>query len=181
MTIYEQFQYLKNRPSEINEHLEDLYELAKKCQHITEFGTGHGVALWAFLAAKPKRVVSYDYRPQDSVALAITEAANEGINFEYKIISTLDIKEIEETDFLFVDTLHTYNQVKQELVHADKVRKFIAFHDTVLFGENGERGEEGITRAITEFLAANQNWKIIMRKENCCGLIVIERINNELE
>ena len=27
MTIYEQFQYLKNCPSEINEHLEELYQM----------------------------------------------------------------------------------------------------------------------------------------------------------
>ncbi len=157
MTIYEQFQYLKSHPSEINEHLDDLYAYAKKCDHITEFGTGHGVALWAFLAAKPKKVISYDHRPQESVNLAIETVRNEGGIFEYIIGSTLDIKEIEETDFLFIDTLHTYNQVKQELTHASKVRKFIGFHDSILFGKDGESGEEGIMRAITEFLENNKS------------------------
>lgn len=175
MTIHEQFQHLKNRPSEINEHLEDLYAYAKKCDHITEFGTGHGVALWAFLNARPQKVISYDWRPQDSVSLAVETAKRENVEFQYIIGSTLDIKEIEETDFLFVDSLHTYNQVKQELTHANKVKKLIAFHDTTLFGKDGERGEEGIMRAITEFLDQNKEWKIIKEKENCCGLIIIEK------
>lgn len=180
MSIHDQYLYLKSRPSEINEHLEDLYNLGKKCEHITEFGCGHGVSLRAFMASKPKKIVSYDYRPQETVYAAIGDASNDHecqkTQFQYIIQDIMTVTDIEETDLLFVDSLHTYSQVKHELKFGNKARKFIAFHDTVLFGRDGERGEEGIMRAIEEFLVENSHWKVIMNKENCCGLMVLQII-----
>jgi hypothetical protein len=39
--------------------------------------------------------------------------------------------EIEETELLFIDTYHYYAQLKKELkLHAGKISRYIAFHDT---------------------------------------------------
>jgi hypothetical protein len=41
---------------------------------------------------------------------------------------------------LFIDTWHQYEQLDQELnKHSNKVRKYIAFHDTHTYAINGEK------------------------------------------
>ena len=34
------YQWAKNTPGNINEHIPTLYEYAKECEHIVEMGTG---------------------------------------------------------------------------------------------------------------------------------------------
>jgi hypothetical protein len=93
----------------------------------------------------------------------------------------LDI-EIEETDLLFIDTYHCYEQLKQELnLHSGKVRKYIVFHDTYTYGRKGENlsyqsfeGTKGILYAIEEFLEENKNWEIVHDVDYNNGLIIIE-------
>src|SRR5262249_52269826 len=47
-------------PSDINEHLPVLYELAKDCDHITELGTRTGISTLALLCAQPHKWVGPD-------------------------------------------------------------------------------------------------------------------------
>ena len=102
---------------------------------------------------------------------------NEGVNFEFIQASTTDV-EIEETDLLFIDTLHVYEQLKAELgKHAGKVRKYIIMHDTVTFGTHGElSGTTGLMPAVNEFLASNPQWKIKEVYTNLHGLTILERV-----
>jgi hypothetical protein len=64
----------------------------------------------------------------------------EAYNLDFTFIEGDVLKlEIEETDLLFLDTWHVYEQVRDELkLHANKVRKYICFHDIVSWGEVGE-------------------------------------------
>jgi hypothetical protein len=76
--------------------------------------------------------------------------------------------EIENTDLLFIDTDHTYDQCSKELqMHAHKVRKYLIFHDTNLVKD--------LNRAISEFIEANKEWKIKEVLTNNNGLTVLER------
>jgi len=56
-----ELEYLKakNTPSDINEHLEVLYNYASKCESVTELGVRSVVATWAFLKGA-KKYVGYD-------------------------------------------------------------------------------------------------------------------------
>jgi hypothetical protein len=85
--------------------------------------------------------------------------------------------EIEPTDLMFVDTLHVYEQLQEELAqHAGRVRRFIALHDTTTFGEHGElAGSRGLWPAVVEFLAAQPEWRIAARYHNNNGLTILER------
>ena len=57
------------------------------------------------------------------------QAKKLGKNVSYEIKNTLTIT-IEQTDLLFIDTFHNYDQVLQELrLHAKHVNKFIVFHE----------------------------------------------------
>ena len=164
----------------IVEHLPTLKELASESNFVVEMGVGMIISTWALLAGNPKKLISYDINhPKihganiDSV-YAICKEAN--IHFEFIQADTASI-EIEECDFLFIDSLHTYDHLKKELyLHAKKVKKYIAFHDTVTFGERGELPNSGgLMPAILEFLDLNPDWEIKEHYLNNNGLLVLKK------
>lgn len=173
--IYDIYMEKCNTPSDINEHLPVIYDYVKKCNHVTEFGVRHVVSTWAMLAAKPNKIVSYDISHHPNISYAQELAKKENINWQFIQGDTLAV-DIEETDFLFIDTLHIYEQLKKELnIHAKKVKKYICFHDTTSFGEVNEYGGVGLWKAIQEFLDENKNWKLLERRTNNNGFTIIER------
>lgn len=171
-----EYQKALKTPSDINQNVYILYEIAKRCSHITEMGVRTGVSTRAFLNTNAT-LVSYDIILNDEVNRLFEIAKKQGKNVSYIKADVLDI-EIEETDFLFIDTLHVYDQLKQELnKHSKKVRRFIAFHDTHTFGLKGENSTDnkGLLTAIIEFMIKNPEWKFRLFKTNNNGLTVIER------
>lgn len=189
-TITDYYNQRKNTPSDINEHIETLKNYATECSHITEMGVRSVVSTWAFLEANPKKLVSIDIN-DCPVQEAARLAHESGIDFQFIKSSTLEM-EIEETDLLFIDTWHVYQQLKKEFeLHADKAKKYIILHDTTTFGENGEgiastniniiTGQmeaiphKGLWPAVEEFLASNTKWKLKERYTNNNGLTVLER------
>ena len=191
-TITEQFQLRVNHSSDINEHLETIKNFASECEHITEMGVRSVVSTWAFLAAKPKRLVSMDI-VQCPVQDAAIAANNEGIDFEFIVADTSNPQlDIEPTDLLFIDTWHVYDQLKVEFkLHSNKVKKYIILHDTTTFGEVGESGSDliinpvtgqmemmrkrGLWPAVEEFLAENTNWTLKERFTHNNGLTILQR------
>lgn len=167
--------FCKLSPSDINEHLPTLYEYAKKCDHVTEMGVRGGNSSRAFLYANPKKYIAYDLELFDRVVELFDYSKKLGNDHHYIKDNVLEI-EIEETEFLFIDTWHRYDQLKKELkLHSGKVKKYIAFHDTESFGRTGEGGGKGILYAIEEFLDENSNWKIVHDAKNNNGLMIIEK------
>lgn len=187
-TINSKYNHLCSIPSDINEHLPVIKRYAEECEHITEMGVRYVVSTWAFLAASPKRLISYDILTgldmnvfSQNLEEAKTKAAESGIDFSFVHADVLNI-EIEETDLLMIDTYHEYNQIKNELkLHGNKARKYLIFHDTTTFGEFGETFKEpntvGVWPAIEEFLNENSNWKIQEFLTNNNGLTVLKNTN----
>jgi hypothetical protein len=167
--------------SDINEHIPTLIKYGQECEHITEMGVRGIYSTWAFLAAAPKKLISYDLEDPSNWGGNINDvyetAESYSLNFEFIKANVLEI-EIEETDFLFLDTWHVYEQVRDELkLHAKKVKKYIGFHDIVSWGEKGEtEGHKGINYAINEFLENNNEWKVKEKFLNNNGLLIIEKI-----
>ena len=173
--------YYINTPLDINEHLTTLHSYALQCNHITEMGVRNVVSTWAFLYAKPKTIISYDITSSENIFLAYEYAKKHNIDFTFIQNNVLDIK-IAPTELLFIDTLHQYKQLKQELnLHSQYVSKYIIFHDTSKFGVidelTGQAG--GLQPAIDEFLSTNSEWKLKERFTNNNGLTIIQR-NNQI-
>jgi predicted O-methyltransferase YrrM len=106
-------------PSDINEHLDTLRGLARECSHVTEFGTRAGVSTTALLDARPKVLVSYDIDRLSVVA--VLEEVARGLRctqFIFRQANVLEV-EIEDTDLLFIDTWHVYDQLKEESTTAN--------------------------------------------------------------
>jgi len=190
LDINQKFQELKNHPSDINEHFPTLLEYGRKCNHITELGMRAIVSTWGWLAAKPKTLVAYDIQDPKTWNKSLDDisdtAKSLGTDFKFIKANVLDV-EIDETDLLFIDTWHAYKQLKSELeLHASKARKYIVFHDTTSFATQDERSYEswgdewkgdnqGIWKAIEEFLDSNKEWKLKERFMFNNGLTIIEK------
>jgi len=152
--------------SDINMHLPTLREYYDTCDHVTEMGVRGCVSLMAALASNAKKVVAYDIH---NVWVPKVE------KLTFHCADDLEV-EIEETDFLFIDTLHDYDQLKAELeLHAPKVRKWIGFHDTFFFARRGESGGKGLMDAIDEFLSENTGWSICYHSDENNGLTIIQK------
>ena len=170
------YERLCQTPSDIHEHLPTLRRYAEQCDHITEFGVRWVVSTIAFLTAR-KRLVSYDVASHPNIEACLMTAGRAGLAWRFVQASTLEV-EIEETDLLFVDTLHTYRQLSQELdLHHGKVRRWILLHDTTTFGEAGEDAmRPGLWRAVQEHIERHgDEWELVHRYQNNNGLTVLGR------
>jgi len=165
--------------SDINEHLPTLLKYGKLVDHITEFGVRGGCSTVAWWYAKPKILRCYDIAECNAHDVLMCEVPGAD-RFDYKFIqaNVLEV-EIEETDLLFIDTYHAYIQLSRELdLHANKVRKYLIFHDTVTFGERGEdQRSPGLRAAIDDFVSENPHWSFEKVFTNNNGLIVLQRDN----
>ena len=172
-----------NTKSDINEHLPVLDRLAKNCTHITEFGVRDGTSTIVWFNNNAK-FIGYDFYFSPDVANMFSYATAIGKSVQYRIENILALQDIEETDLLFIDSLHNYDQCIFELTHfAHRVRKYIVFHDTVSYGKVGEppygvvtdRPPHGILLAVAEFLLDNPNWSVKEHHKNNNGLTVLEK------
>jgi cephalosporin hydroxylase len=178
MNIHELFEQRAATPSDINEHMELLSVWACCCDHVTEFGVRSGNSTVAFLAGLAntgsKKLVSYDQN-----APSFAPPPTPGVEWEFHQADTANLPDIEPTDLLFIDTLHTAEQVRAELRHAHRVRRLLMFHDTVLFGSRDESPGTGpgINHAIFRFLSTNegQKWSVAFHAPNSNGLLALVR------
>jgi hypothetical protein len=180
-------------PSDINEHLPTLYEYAKECEHITEMGVRWVSSTWALLLSNPKKMISYDIlkHPQINEVLEISKEYE--IDYTFFERDVLKV-EIEETELLFIDTLHTYNQLINELdIHSEKCSKYIILHDTTFFGDVDEiiydhaspdikkmsKNKQGLWNAVIDFLNTEKGkkWEVHERFTNNNGLTILKRKN----
>jgi glycosyltransferase involved in cell wall biosynthesis/tetratricopeptide (TPR) repeat protein/predicted O-methyltransferase YrrM len=173
VTLADLYQAVCTKPSNITEHLPALYALAEECQHITEFGTRTAESTTAFLYAQPKKLICYDLRQYAEFTPLEILAGRTRLTFHLANVLRVSI---EETDLLFVNSWHTYEQLKEELrLHGTKARKYIVIHDTTTMGANGEfEGRRGLEPAIEEFLAEG-HFVIKGRYEQNSGLTILVR------
>jgi len=185
----ELLEYLSERirtKSDINEHLQLLYQMASETgvRNIVELGTRSGNSTCAFViaaSANDGKVVSVDNGVgEEFTKISVWDelagcAAFINAKLELSDYWTLVINDdiefakeySEEIDLLFIDTLHSYQQTKKELeVWGDKVVEggFIVIHDTVSFPEQ--------LKAIWEYIDEHPGSDYVEHK-NCNGLGVI--------
>lgn len=188
--ILEKYNQHKNTPSDINEHLETLYNLGKECSHITEMGVRWVSSTWPFVYSNPKKMISYDILKNPNINEVINLCEEYSINYSFHEKDVLKL-EIEPTELLFIDTLHTYNQLIKELeLHSNKVSKYIVLHDTEHFGRVDEfvyehassivkespSSKRGLMTAVEDFLSSTigQNWELLRVYKNNNGLTVLK-------
>lgn len=197
--LQEKYELHCREPSDINEHLPTLRNLAKECSSVVEIGIRAMVSSWGCLlglSENPSFSRSYlgidiDSPPHDTLNLAKCLAECNGISFDFLQANDMDI-DIEPTEMLFIDSLHTYCHLTYELEKfSPKVSKYIAMHDTSTsfetIDDNGyygnyseyppeyDRTKRGLWPAIEDFLQKHPEWTLHQRNFNNYGLTVLTR------
>lgn len=187
-------------PSDINEHLQTLYQYGSQCSHITECGVRSVTSSYAFAVAlkgKPlNKLIQIDPEYHPNIEIFQNECKNENVNTVLHIASDLHCP-IEETELLFIDTWHVYGQLKRELSRWNPyVSKYIILHDTTVDEWEGEtirrnmdsvkqshesgipieEINKGLWPAVEEFLLTNPEWTIQERFINNNGLTILARV-----
>lgn len=161
------------RPTSIHQHLTVLRDTASGLRHITELGVGEGWSTLAWLLVQPDVLYGYDLGWQACVPFLERHRGRTDFRF---LVGHSHLIEIEETELLFLDTIHTASHLREELrLHAGKARKFLLLHDTTTFGDVGEDGGPGLWGAVEELLAADPSWSLFWRHHHNNGLTCLRR------
>ena len=179
-TIQDYYDEARLRPSDINQHVPYLHRLASTVNHVTELGTRTGVSTAAFLLARPPVFITMDIEQTPEATAMTNDAKLQGVNVSYVLADDLAV-DIEQTDLLFIDTLHVREQMWGELNrHGGKVNKYIVMHDTETFAYNGELpGTEGIWPSVSRWLRENPNWVILNHFQHNNGLTTLLNTDRE--
>lgn len=179
MTIEELYQKYCNNPRDISEHLPTLRKLAWECDHITEIWVRCGLSDCAFLLGIKDwgTVVGYDLVSNEQTDELQELAIKEWRKRDFRIWDSSEI-EIDETDMLFIDSLHNGDLLAIELNrHANKARKYIVFHDTETFGQVGEtKWHEWLNKPMKDFLKNNKQRKTKKVYKNNNWLTIWKRV-----
>jgi hypothetical protein len=130
----------KDTTSDINEHMETLYNYAKECTSIAELGVRGIVSTWALIRglrdSKIKEQAKLHYHGFDLTE--IDDSSIERVCFENDILCSghygvsdlnVDISK-DYYDLTFIDTFHCYPQCLEELrKFAPQTGKYIILHD----------------------------------------------------
>lgn len=151
--------------SATSEHLPTLRRLAGECWTVAELGTWHGDSAFAMMMGTPTRMICVDIEEPKYMPALVAAAEYYEINFEFRQTDTRTT-ELPEVDMMFVDSLPTYEQVRDELkAHIDKVKKYLVFHDVDTYFP--------IRQAIKEF--ADKDFDLVEQHHNSHGLWVMQR------
>lgn len=167
--------------------MKTIREYASRCERCVEFGCQQGRTAVAMLM-ECRNVTSYDITETPESRELKTIAPH----WLYRIQDSV-IADFDWTDLLFIDSFHSHEQVKRELGHADRVRKYLLFHDSITFGsvsaadERGnmswtyKRGKPvppehiGIRPAIDQLMIRDPSWRIDRHDTHSHGLLVLRR------
>jgi hypothetical protein len=159
-----------SRWPDIIERLPDLRRYAGQCQTIVEFGVRTGNSTCAFLAGGAE-VHSYDLVEHEFLCPPDVQA-----KWHFTQANTLLLADIPACDLLFIDSYHSAPQVARELEHERRVRKWIALHDVIEWGLQGQGESQGIDYAVFDFLARHRlTWGVKEFLVDQWGLLVLER------
>jgi hypothetical protein len=176
-TAEEYVAWAEETPRDLNEHVRKLYELSSQCSHATEI-THRRESTVGLLGAK--KIVSYN---------AESDALLPRLAMKFPLILTpyslnSPLPPIEETDMLFLDTIHTAMRLYAELTtYHTKVRRWIVMHDTQLYRETGEPidGKEtpGLLVALRRFMKEFPQWSVLYHTDKQYGLTVIGKLDKD--
>ncbi len=200
ITLYSQYSLHCNLPSDINEHLPALREIASECQTVIEIGVRNVVSSWGLIQGLSESPFSecsylgidlhYPEIPVYNLVKKLTE--DNDIAFDFWTCNDLYI-DLPKTDLLFLDTLHIYAHLTFELEKfSECALKYIIMHDTSQgfeytdcgsytgdyseYPDSISRTKRGLWPAVEDFLKGHPEWTLYRRYTNNNGLTILKRV-----
>lgn len=162
----------------LSKHCPKIYEIAKKCHHITELAIKTDEVAISILATKPSKFHIYreNKAPLEEIKKKIEKIVPKNTELKLYLGQSLDLQ-IELTDMLVINTFHAATRLKTELLkHAGNVNRYIVFPSIYAFAKRGEDGSvPGPVDAILDFIKENPEWSICYKTKRSSGIIIIER------
>lgn len=187
--IIDNYRWIKSNPKNqsgkdsiqwIAHYMETLRRYSDRGDVSVEFGLNQVNSTWALLASKATQICSVDIdvhqnpiKNLDGIDKNIWAihahkvAWQSGKRYHIENCSSLEIN-FDRIDFLFIDSLHTEQQLKSELSkHSPFVANYIAIHDTQLF-------KKSYGTAIEDFLNLGE-WDVELELKDDPGLTILKR------
>lgn len=162
-------------------HHPNLVKYASKCTSIKELGVNQGMSLALMtLTTNKTKVCGVDVNRNVGPYLPLFEkyAEENSIDFSFIQASSADrVTAQGEYEMLHIDSLHNPAHLQKELLlHAPKITKYIAFHDTADF-----KRSFGLFPVIAKYITEiDQNWVIVEHNNYRVGYTVIARRDKTL-
>jgi hypothetical protein len=188
--------------SDIYQHVPVLRQLAKECASVVEIGLRTMVSssgILKGLSENPAPNRSYlgidiGSPGAELLNLAKNSAEQNGVSFEFWEANDMTI-DIPPTEFLFIDSLHTYCHLTYELeTFSPQVSKYIAMHDTSApwgnrdedcyqgnyseYPSHYDRYKRGLWPAVKDFLDRHPEWELQERRRNNHGFTILKRVGH---
>lgn len=159
--------------SEYTEYLRRMPFYLKDCISYRELGTNYGSSaiMAMFCLLDYCELIDISFKNFQSLRPIFEKAAEDYITeVVYHEKSSSNVDTDVDTDFLLIDSVHTYSHVKKELaIFAPLTNKYIMFHDT--------NARKDVYRAVEEFLEKNSEWTRVEHYAKSAGYTVIARAN----
>jgi len=176
-----------------------LYELSEFCRKnavdtVRELGAFQGASASAFFEGGVSSVESIELDPRH-LSSEIRSALEDLGSWKLRVESSVNSEALwDEVDLTFLDTVHTYQHVAEELkVHSQTSKKFMAVHDTKypksVVKEVGKLDlgphyqiitaefchKKTVGRAVTDFVKMSGQWEMVLNSTSGSGLMIIGR------
>lgn len=157
-------------------YLEELMRLAYECDTITEIGMFQGHSISAFLRTRPKKLTGYEIDMSHIRRDVFHHLCPDNTELEFIRGDSLTMPVIDECDLLFIDTVHRYEHVIQELNrHGNQAQKFVVVHDTN-YPPDHKNPTKKVGDAVREFVDnSNGLWYHYKELTERSGMMVIAR------
>lgn len=195
------YQTLCRTPSDVNEHIPFVVDLASTCESILQCGGTLGIPFVYALSknggAKKTLCWIKDFCERNPVTYLYAKQV--GVDYSCRVGNLLQMSYSTKYDLVYIDTWHVYGQLIRELaLLAPIAKKYIVLRCTetdkvygtaLRCGQNimelhrktGFPPEEivrGTQFAIDEFLEKHPEWSVRNVFTHNHGLIVLERVNS---
>lgn len=153
---------------DMHTRMDFLQEKFKGIQTITELGPYQGCSTALWISLQPINVTTIDIGKYLDIETFKKAAEEINVNFTFVLKSSLEV-EITPCELLFIDTVHTEDHVFKELtLHANKVSKYLAFHDI-----NEKRFST--FAGIKKWWDYHPEWKLDYKDTNDCGFLILKK------
>ena len=146
---------------------------ASECQTYRELGIMQGATAAAAALAGYEKLHLIDISIQPfKPYISLFDSIKPKVTIEERSSIRYKPNELEKVDFLLIDSLHRDGHLKKELsIHAQRVNKYILFHDTFVKKE--------LQGVIDKFVKANyREWTLVEYYQENVGYTLIKRIGN---